>query len=570
MFKKKRVIAQKIRLLRILSQKSCRFSMTNHSLSQKTDLSELLPPTIFLALTLPWIWTRGLQNPDELRYASVVVEMIARSDYITPYINGVPYFEKPPLTYWLGVLSVKLFGSHIGVYRLCSLLSGLGIVVLAGKFGRYYGCARISLNAGLIAGTMAFVFVFSQGFTPDILVAFWITLSIWFLCQLLYEKSGNRNPRTDLIMFYLSCSFAVMSKGFIGIVLPALILIAISVHLRSFASILKLCRWEGPLILIAICLPWHLILEARHPGFLNFYVIQEHLFRYSTTFHHRDKAFWYLPVILMLGTFPWSLFTLPALFSSINLKYSPSKRTDLPRFMLLWTLVPLGFFWLSKSLLPGYLLPVIVPISVLIGSHIAEKGDSYINRACAVASALCLTTALLLYFPLVLPHIKTTFLSNISTFETSSIIITCALLIVAFTYQACSALSVSLTAIAAIPFFLVTGHIVAKHEPKSIRMFFLENHAWANGRDVAVYKTYLLDPVFYLERPVIFIDRISELDYGNRIAPRDDLFWNTEKFTSEIARGHRFTVIGRETELERFANANCFAKKDGFTICHIN
>ena len=134
--------------------------MAHNLASQKIGLSELLAATLFLAITSPWIWTRGLQNPDELRYASVVVEMIARSDYITPYLNGVPYFEKPPLIYWLGVLSVKTFGNQIGAYRLCSLLSGLGIVLLAGKFGRYYGGARVSFNAGLIAATMAFVFVF--------------------------------------------------------------------------------------------------------------------------------------------------------------------------------------------------------------------------------------------------------------------------------------------------------------------------------------------------------------------------------------------------------------------------
>lgn len=531
---------------------------------------ELFSALLFFFLTLPWIWLRGLQNPDELRYGAVVIEMVARSDYVVPHLNSVLYFEKPPLLYWLGVLAVKLFGNYAGVLRLCSVASGFGIVVLACKFGRMYGGLRVSLYSGVVAATTIFLFVFSQAFTTDILVAFLITMAVYFSIKIVGEDTDTESEKWNAYKFYVACGFGVLAKGLIGIVLPALVLLTYAVCMNSYKKILKLLRLDALVIFFVITVPWFFLLEIRYPGFLKFYFFNEHFLRYTTDLHQRQKDYWYLPMVFMAGLIPWSFFALAAIFIPVSANDRNFLSPTTSVLLKSWVIVVLVFFWVSKSLLPGYLLPVVMPTSVLIGGYIYQSGRTHVSRACAALSAVFFIGLLLMdcwpdLFGVSLPFSVATGVDKVLVMTAYGLLAATFCALAYFRVGSVAPIVVSM-----VPALLLIGYFATCFSPKSLKDFFVPDRGWYVGRRVVVYKTYVLDPVYYLAAPVIFIDRIGELAFGNSIEPRVDFFWDSAKLVSEIQMGGKFSVIGREQELSEVEGLRCLAKKDGFMVCTAN
>ncbi len=520
---------------------------------------------MFLALTLPWIWARGLQNPDELRYATIVVEMIARDDYVTPYLNGAPYLEKPPLIYWLGIVAVKLLGNNFGAFRLCSILAGLSIIVLSCKLGRAYGGEKAGLYAGLITSTTVFPFAFSQAFTPDILVAAWISLSIWLIYKIAASDASGSAPRTYVLCFYTATGLGVLSKGLIGIVLPALILILYTSRIHSWRFLLHFFRAEGLALFLIITVPWHLWVEHRNNGFLHYYFINQHILRYTTALHGREKPLWYLPLVSFIGTIPWSFFAIAAICLPDKSLALPDKDRSISKLLTVWLAVTILFFWVSRSLLPGYLLPIVPAISAMIGTKLQSRGNPMIIRSCAAASAIFMFAAIVFFES---QNLLSELPIAITEVEVYWLFISVCLLFTAYIYIAFTAKhAVSLIVLFTIPLLLLTGYLATKNEPRSLRSIFIEHPDKFIGREIAVYKTYLVDPIYYQQTTVYYVDRITEL--GSDI-PTVDFHWDSEKFNAEIHNGRRFVLISRENDLIPNQDLDCFAKKNGYIACTIN
>lgn len=491
--------------------------------------------------------------------------MIARDDYVTPYLNGAPYLEKPPLIYWLGVIAVKLWGNNFGAFRLCSILAGLSIIVLSCKLGRAYGGEKAGLFAGLITSTTVFSFVFSQAFTPDILVAAWISLSICLIYKVAVADASGSSSRMYVLIFYTATGLGVLSKGLIGIALPALILILYASRIHSWRFLLHFLRIEGLTLFLIIIVPWHLWVEYRNNGFLHYYFINQHLLRYTTSLHGRGKPLWYLPLVSFIGTIPWSFFAITAICLPKKPLALPDKDRSISKLLTAWVVVTILFFWVSRSLLPGYLLPIVPAISAMIGTNIQSRGNTMIIKSCAAASAIFMFAAIVFFES---QNVLSELQIEITEVEVYWLFISACLLFTAYTYIAFTAKhAVSLIALSTIPLFLLTGYLVTKNEPKSLRSIFIEYPNKFIGREIAVYKTYLVDPIYYQQEKVYYVDRITELGSDN---PTIDFHWNSEKFNAEIHNGRRFVLISRENDLIPNQDLDCFAKKNGYIACTIN
>jgi hypothetical protein len=315
---------------------------------------------------------RALWSPDEGRYAEVAREMVVTGDYVTPRLEGVKFFEKPPLFYWLQAVSIRLFGVNEWALRLWpALFAVLGcLAVYAG--GRKFFDRRIGLIAAAVLATSGLYYAMSHIANLD------MGLTTLLTAALLAFLAGTRAPpgpgrRAALAIFYILMALAVLDKGLIGVVLPVLI-IATWVALTGEWRMLKSLHLpSGLFLLAAIAVPWHILAARANPEFLYFYFVREHFQRFLFKNGPLDYPLTFVPVLL-IGLFPWTVFLFQALRH--NLDGAPGahgQRETL--FFLVWAGWVFLFFSLSSSKVVPYILPMFPPLAILLGRYLSAAWD---------------------------------------------------------------------------------------------------------------------------------------------------------------------------------------------------
>jgi len=249
---------------------------------------------------------RGLFIPDEGRYAEIPREMLSSGDWVTPRLDGLKYFEKPPLQYWATAASFAAFGEHDWSARLWPALTGFLAALLLVFAGNRLGPP----GAGWLAGTMlasSWGYLLSGQFlTLDMGVAAFLTLA---LCAFLLAQDRPQSEATRrnwMIVAWGAMALAVLSKGLIGIVLPGLVL-ALYVLVQRDWRLLGRMHWApGLAVFGTIAVPWFVLVQLRNPEFFRFFFIHEHFERFATAEAHRAGPWWYFVPILLLGMMPWT------------------------------------------------------------------------------------------------------------------------------------------------------------------------------------------------------------------------------------------------------------------------
>lgn len=344
-------------------------------------------------LTIP------LLGPDEPRYAQVAREMLDRGDWITPTLGGFTWFEKPALLYWLEMIAFKLFGVSEFAARLGPALFGLGTVLSLGWLGSFFSKEREakSPDAGsdlgkwvaLIAASTLGIIVFARGASFDIIVTFPITASLvgfYFFDQRRSESFAAKY--IPLALFYFFIGVALIGKGLIGVVFPGAIVslyFLISRRLPDRAFVFSTV-W-GTLLFVAVAAVWYLpMYEINGYKFIDEFIIQHHFQRFTSNKYQHPQPFYFYLWILPLMTIPWVPFFLAAVMSGIRDGYRQLRdhRSEhlqpIVLFAWAWLIVPLGFFSISGSKLPGYIMPS-VPAAVLLTAiylkRFLERGSKW-------------------------------------------------------------------------------------------------------------------------------------------------------------------------------------------------
>ena len=336
-------------------------------------------PVLLLLLTLfavAWFGTldyRQLINPDEGRYAEIPREMVASGDWLTPRLNDIKYFEKPALQYWATATAYTLFGEHEWTARLWSALCGFcGILATAFTVRRLWGKDAALYSTCVLSSSLLWVMIGHVN-TLDMGVSFFLSAAIFCFVLAQRDQASPRECRNFMWLGWLALALAILSKGLIGMVLPAATLVAYSLWQRDFAIWRKLHLLSGLALLLAVTAPWFIAVSLANPEFAHFFFIHEHFERFLTKAHGRYQPMWYFIPILLAGMLPWLVGMFAMLGSA--LRRDPASRFQPRRFLLLWCLVVFGFFSVSSSKLASYILPLFPALAALIGVHLAELGE---------------------------------------------------------------------------------------------------------------------------------------------------------------------------------------------------
>ena len=320
----------------------------------------------FLAL----LGMRPLSNPDEGRYGEIPREMAVTGDFVTPRLNGVKYFEKPPLVYWLSALTFRQFGVSEFTVRLWGgIFSILGVLLTYAAARALHGRA-VGIWSAIILSTTLMYYIFSQIMLLDMAVAVTLTGALFSFILAMREPRGRK--RFGLFMaFYAFMALATLSKGLIGIALPGAVIFLWVLLLNRWRALWPFYPLVGTILLLAIAAPWHIYAARANPDFLNFYFYHEHWLRFTTRVHGRYEPWWFFLPILLVGLFPWVYFTRQALRESLAGGWKARHQNAEAWFFLIWVVFIVAFFSKSQSKLIPYILPVFPAMAVMLGRSIS-------------------------------------------------------------------------------------------------------------------------------------------------------------------------------------------------------
>ena len=312
-----------------------------------------------------------LANPDEGRYAEVPREMLAAGDFVTPRLDGVPYFEKPPLMYWAVAVCLKVLGSSEWSVRAAPALFGLGGVLLTYAAGRRLHGRSAGLLAAAVLGTSLLYFALTRILTLDMAVS--VLMSATLFCFLLgvREPAGARR-RWLFYGLYASAALATLSKGLMGFLVTGAVMFLWLLVFQQWRRLRPLYLPTGALLFLAVAAPWHVLAAQRNPAWPRFYFIFEHWERFISTSHQRTEPWWFFLPILAAGLFPWIGFLGSAARGALAGGWTRRKENADAWFLVTWAVFILLFFSASQSKLVPYILPVFPPLAVLIGVGLAR------------------------------------------------------------------------------------------------------------------------------------------------------------------------------------------------------
>jgi 4-amino-4-deoxy-L-arabinose transferase-like glycosyltransferase len=321
---------------------------------------------------------RKLANPDEGRYSTIAHEMAVSGDFVTPRLNGLKYFEKPPMQYWATAITFKLFGESELTARLYTFLCGVLCIFLIAYTGKRLFDAETGAFAALVLMASPYFMILSEIVVLDMGLTFWMTFAV---CSFLIAQQAPvlGSQRKWMLLAWAGMAGAVLSKGLIGIVFPAAAIFLYCVVQRDFRLLARLHWGWGLFVFFAIATPWFVLVQQANPEFAQFFFIHEHWERFTSNAHRREGVWWIFIAILFAGFLPWILALLPAWFSGWRVHPETQLRnTNKPfaplRFILIYSLFILLFFSKSGSKLPHYILPFFPVLALVIG-HYLKNAD---------------------------------------------------------------------------------------------------------------------------------------------------------------------------------------------------
>jgi 4-amino-4-deoxy-L-arabinose transferase-like glycosyltransferase len=366
-------------------------------------------------ITLPWlilqfggIFSPGLLDDVDSVYIEIAREMMLRHDYVTPFIDGIRFFDKPPLMYWLAAGSMHIFGVHdwaarlplaVGVLALLFAVYALGVRLFA-AISPAHAPDRGGLYAALAMALSIGPYLYTRFYIPDILIALWMTLAVHLFLVALDRARAQNSALLPMLGFAAVLALNLLTKGLIGIVFPVAFAILYLALTRELSLLRKLSLIPSTLLFIAIALPWHILAALRNPaipmpaglglparaGWAWFYLYNEHIARFLGRRIPHDYGqvpiplFW---LLLVLWLFPWAAFLPSAVIGAIKQVRFPraarARLTEGSLALLLWAGIILGFFTLSARQ-EYYHLPALPALALLVGGLLAAADDHTIFR----------------------------------------------------------------------------------------------------------------------------------------------------------------------------------------------
>lgn len=476
---------------------------------------------------------RPLSSPDEGRYVEIPREMVASGDYITPHLNALKYFEKPPFVYWIEAAPLKLGFFNEFAFRFpIALFALFGCLVVYG-LSRHFYSRRAGLWSAVVLATSILYYALSRIILLDLVLTVFMTSGLLSFFAGIKEDRGLAR-RKWLALSAISLALAVLTKGLVGLLIPLGIMAVWITLFNKWRLLRPLYLPTNLLLFLALALPWHILVSLKNPDFLDFYFIHEQFERYFTTIHRRHQPFWFFIPITIFGFLPWTLFLPRALKDTIPKTFRDWKIYDFESFLIVWILFIFIFFSCSNSILIPYILPIFPPMALIVGRFLSYTWKNHLK----IGPEVCL------YFLFYL----TLILGSVYAFQRLHIDIIPQFLFLSIS-QILTLWGISIVALPILYFWKGTrwalGGILISHllllfilnnagsyVQKTSMKPFAEKILLSFPRDVEVvtYYSYFQDLPVYLRKTVKIVSWSGELDFGNQIDPHNQVMLTDAKF----------------------------------------
>ncbi len=320
----------------------------------------------------------GLIGADEPRYAQVAREMFERrghiDGWITPTLSGRPWLEKPPLYYWQAMLAYSVLDVSDVSARIPAAVDAtllvIGIYLFFRRFRR-----GVEVDAALITASCAGIVGYARAASMDMALA--ATFGIGMLAWWAWRESQNR---IYLALFYACMALGMLAKGPVALFLAAVVIVIFAAATRQWRLVLKTLWLPGILLFCALALPWYLAVQMQNPQFFGEFILRHNLARFSSDLYHHRQPFWYYLPVTALALVPWTVFMIAAFLRTLRVWWSerqsipgePDLEFEFSLFACCWLVVPVVFFSISQSKLPGYILPAIPAGAILLANYLLQ------------------------------------------------------------------------------------------------------------------------------------------------------------------------------------------------------
>ncbi|WP_218813720.1 glycosyltransferase family 39 protein [Rickettsiella endosymbiont of Dermanyssus gallinae] len=555
-------------------------SMLQQQCKRGTWCFDLLALTAFIVLLFGlFLGSRPLSTPDEARYSEVPREMLVLHDFVTPHLNGVKYFEKPPLFYWVQAASIKLFHPDLDqqshsqqlakrdkilatksisewIVRVPNALIALLGCLLLYAAGRQLFDRQTGLISAVILASSFLYFTLARMVTLDMSLSVFLSGSLLAFLVAVNTLPGGRRR----YIFYLAYSFAalaVLTKGLIGIVFPAMIVGSWILLTQQWRLLKQMFLPSGILLFLAIVLPWHILVQLKNPEFFQFYFIDQQFLRYSTLIAQRYQPVWFFVPIFLAGFLPWVVFLFQAIAASLPKTWQQIAEKRKQVFLLLWISIVFIFFSLSHSKLIPYILPIFPAVALLTGrylvTHAQQAGVKWgtILLPCLWATLGVFSALWLWHHPAVdLPKPGIPFLvAGYSVFLLAS-------LLAAFSYirHRVKTAFVLLTLGSAISFIIFSTGI-PRVDTRSIKPLVQILKPLLHSQDKIVsFGNYYQDLPFYLNQQVMTVNVEGELGFGMQHQNTSAWMLKEDKFWPLWGSDQRVFMLADKVLYQSFKN----------------
>ena len=360
----------------------------------------------FIAFYLLPLGTHGLWIPDETRYAQIGQQILIDGNWVTPHFMDLRYFEKPIAGYWMIAIGQAIFGENLFGVRIASAIAtGLSVFLAYAVARRLwndprksFACALVYMTFGLIAGQAGY-----SNLDPQFTL--WVNLSmvaLWFAV----DSSSSRDRLISWAVLGFACGMGFMTKGFLALLLPVLIALPYMLWQKRFLELVKY-GLVAMLVAALVSLPWVLAVHAQEPDYWRFFFWHEHIRRFAGDDAQHGRPWWFYLPLLVVSSLPWAAL-LPVTFKDAW----HNKRHVSVVFLLLWLLLPLALFSLSKGKLPTYIMPCMLPLALLLGHAMVARIEQGKTGALRVNGLVNLLVGAIALVALVYFQIKKPFYDN--------------------------------------------------------------------------------------------------------------------------------------------------------------
>jgi len=321
----------------------------------------------------------GLIEPDEGRNAEVAREMAATNNYILPHLNGLPYLDKPVVFFAAAALMIEVFGPSELAVRFAPLLFGLATVVLVGWFARRLFGREGALVAVIASLTAPLAIALSRTVIMDTALSFFVVLALIAFHQAIERRRAGWSEAVATrvwfgwtLVAWAAMALGVLTKGPVALAVPLMVAAPYAVWRGA-----PLAVWHplGPVVLAGVVSPWVWAVSREIPDFLRYVVVTETWQRMTTDELRRTQPFWYFLPVLLAGAFPWSIVALSGLRTKVG-GGDPDRRAAWI-YLMLWLLVPLVFFSLSRGKQEQYMLPLVPALALMVACRWPGRAGGY-------------------------------------------------------------------------------------------------------------------------------------------------------------------------------------------------